>query len=197
MSGTGRQPCSVSNCGRPSRALGYCSAHYQRQLRHGDPTAGRIERGECAAWLEAHRGHSSPGCLEWPYARNSVGYGKVQVPGKSRQAHRFMCELAYGPAPTSRHEAAHSCGNRGCVNPMHLRWATASENQMDRVAHGTSNRGAQHGMAKLSEDQARQIKRLAAAQPHQEIADGFGVSRKTVRDIATGRRWAWLEGSAC
>jgi hypothetical protein len=32
--------CLVADCGKPIRARGYCTAHYGRLLRHGDPTAG-------------------------------------------------------------------------------------------------------------------------------------------------------------
>ena len=191
--------CPITDCDRPVSAKGLCKVHYLRQRRHGDPMAGRIAKGECVAWLERHRGHKGRDCLEWPYSKNSKGYGKVQAPGKSRQAHRYMCELTHGAAPSPDHEAAHNCGNRGCVNPEHLRWATSSQNQMDRVAHGTSNRGGRHGMAKLSDDQARQIKRLTSkgCRTQQSIADAFGVSRATVSDIANGRRWAWLETPQC
>lgn len=58
-------------------------------------------------------------------------------------AHRLMCVFVNGDCPPDKNEAAHSCGNRKCVNPAHLRWATYEENGADKIIHGT-NRGWKH-----------------------------------------------------
>lgn len=39
------QTCSVPDCGKPVRTKGLCDPHYKRQLRHGDPQAGRESAG--------------------------------------------------------------------------------------------------------------------------------------------------------
>jgi DNA-binding GntR family transcriptional regulator len=74
-----------------------------------------------------------------------------------------------------------------------LSWKTPSENQMDRVVHGTSNRGEQHPLAKLTEADVRAIRRLGQKLPSIDIATRFGVTRECVRDILSGLRWGWLE----
>jgi hypothetical protein len=103
-----------------------------------------------------------------------------------------MCRVAHGE-PTDGADAAHSCGNRGCVNPRHLRWASRSENQMDRVVHGTSNRGERCASAKLGEAEAREIKALLrSGATVSGTARAFGVHANTVRDIKYSRTWAWL-----
>ncbi|CAO0835154.1 HNH endonuclease OS=Streptomyces microflavus OX=1919 GN=Smic_80730 PE=4 SV=1 [Streptomyces microflavus] len=50
--------------------------------------------------------------------------------------------------------------NNALVN---LRWGSRSENEGDKVQHGTSNRGAGNGWAKLSDDDVREIRRLIGA----------------------------------
>jgi hypothetical protein len=35
-----RRPCSVGGCENPAVTRGWCNNHYQRWLKHGDPTAG-------------------------------------------------------------------------------------------------------------------------------------------------------------
>ena len=69
--------------------------------------------------------------------RHKKGYPRgVMVGGRRQSAHRAMCELVHGPAPTPKHQAAHSChrGCDGCVLPQHLHWATDAENRAERRA---------------------------------------------------------------
>lgn len=107
-----------------------------------------------------------------------------------------MCILAHGEPHAENLEAAHYCGkgHEGCVNPKHLRWATASENQMDRVAHGTSNRGERQWMAKLTEEKVREIRLLARVMSARRVARMFGITHSHVQDIVAGRRWRHIDG---
>lgn len=188
--------CSVENCGKPAKRRGLCIKHYKRLLRHGDPTAGRTERGSVFAWLMEHITYTGEDCLPWPFSRNDMGYGQYRDPetGKLVRAARFMCEAVNGPPPTQDHQAAHSCGkgNDGCTNPKHLRWATLSENQMDRVEHGTSNRGERQWNSKLKPDDVQLVRKMAKTMSKASIAAQLGVNRITIHDIVTGRTWGWL-----
>jgi hypothetical protein len=139
-------------------------------------------------WLVANRDHRGDDCLLWPFASNCDGYGTFGYQGKLRYAHRFMCELVHGEAPSKKHNAAHSCGNgaKGCVNPRHISWKTASENMHDRTAHGG---GAIGKRGKVPADIARQIKELRGVKSQREIAEMFGVSRSNVGCIQRGKTW--------
>lgn len=149
----------------------------------------KAKDGEPRAFLDALAGHGGSECVLWPFGRFKSGYGCV---GKNGRAHRIMCEIAHGPAPDGA-DAAHSCGNRLCVNPRHLRWASRTENMADAIIHGTTTRGERHGASKLTSDEVRLIfARLDVGETHQSIADSFGVSRNAITDIAKGKNWAWL-----
>ena|ERR1700694_1946906 len=37
--------CSIPTCSRPAKKRGWCSAHYERWRRHGDPLGGASDRG--------------------------------------------------------------------------------------------------------------------------------------------------------
>lgn len=67
------------------------------------------------------------------------------------RAHRVAYELAVGPIPDGM-EIDHSCRNRRCVNPSHLRIATRKQNQ-ENLAPRKHSRSGVRG---VSWDKARQ-----------------------------------------
>ncbi len=186
--------CSIPDCGKKRYAHGLCENHYGRLRRHGDPLGGRTSPGKTLAWLYEHQGYDADSCLIWPFADDGKGYGVTNVDGKQQYAHRIMCALVNGEAPTPDHEVAHSCGrgNLGCVSPKHLRWATRSENHSDKITHGTHSRGERCPTVKITEEDARQILALKGKMMQKDIAAKFGVSLGHVSNIHLGKRWAWL-----
>ena len=136
------------------------------------------------------------GCVFWPFNRNTQGYGLIWIDGRKQPAHRVVCKMRHGSPPTSLHQAAHNCGNGalGCMSPGCVRWATRSENEADKIAHGTSNRGQRSHLSKLSHDQVRSvILKVAERVPYTVIADEFSISAQTVGDIAKGRSWKHID----
>jgi len=63
------------------------------------------------------------------------GYGKLQRNGKTVSAHRLMYETFVGPIMEGLC-IMHTCDNRSCVNPTHLRVGTWADNNRDRAAKG-------------------------------------------------------------
>lgn len=185
--------CSVVDCGNIVLRRGLCSKHFQRFRKHGTTdSVHRSGRGEPMAWLKKHSSYSGDGCLHWPFGTNAFGYG--QIGGCfSILAHRVMCAEAHGMPDDMALQAAHSCGNRICVNPNHLRWDNQSGNEMDKVAHGTHNRGEQHPLSKLTADQVREIRALKGVKDIAEIAVTFGITNSGVKAILNGQTWTWLE----
>lgn len=126
--------CAIEECSRPVRARGWCNMHWRRWRNHGDPLAGRTPNGEAVRFLrEVVLRHSVDECLLWPFGRGKHGYATY---GKNSLAHRWICEKLYGPPPDPSYQVAHKCGIRACVAPAHLRWATPTENEADKLLHG-------------------------------------------------------------
>lgn len=169
-----RDICSVDDCGKPVKARGMCSIHYQRWLRNGDASIVRKPRGRVLPFFMDHVGYQGEDCLEWPFASEPSGYGKVWYEKRNWNVHRLMCYLTYGPAPSRSHVAAHNCGNPACFNPNHLRWATPQQNAADKVLHGTAGRGEKNPMARLTEQAVR-------FNPRSPVSGAAGRSRSALR----------------
>lgn len=188
--------CSVDGCNKPARARGWCDAHYQRYRRFRDPLSARPlrEHGVPANWLRDHAASPQTSCILWPFGRNGEGYGTVDLGAGSVLAHRAMCEMVNGPAPTPQHHAAHSCGNgkNGCVNPNHIRWATAAENEADKIDHGRTNRGERCGTAKLTAEDVHFIRRMRGRATLSELSALFGTTTSNISQIWNRKSWAWL-----
>lgn len=186
--------CSIIDCGKPHLAKGFCKAHYQRLRNHGDPLGGGTSRREAESFYQdVVMLYDGDECLIWPYTRSN-GYGQMWENGKMVTVSRLLCKDINGPAPTPKHEAAHSCGkgHEGCVTKRHLSWKTHSENCEDKIVHDTHNRGERHGRSKLSNPQAREILSLKGQETQKAIAVRYGVSRSTVAMIHNGKNWRWI-----
>lgn len=146
-------------------------------------------------WLKAHVGHCGKACLIWPFGRASEGYAVVPVGNKKvRKAHRVMCELVHGSAPTAKHHAAHQCGkgHLACVHPQHLFWKTPSENGKDQVRHGTARKKGTP-RTKLTAAQVRTIRAMRGKKTQQELAAMFGVKDRAIGRIQLGQRRAGVQ----
>lgn len=147
--------------------------------------------GRTYRWLLAHVDYRDDWCLMWPFGSKLHGYGQMSHLGKRYYAHRFMCELAHGEAPSPLHEAAHSCGrgHEGCVNPRHLSWKTKSENLLDCRQHGTQVRSRFGIAGRINADIAQEIRGLKGIKLQREIAEQFNISESSVSDVWLGRTW--------
>lgn len=70
-----------------------------------------------------------------------------------------------------------------------LSWGTYVENEADKLAHGTTARGENHGMRKLTEDDVREIRSLCGTISDAEIGRRFGISGANVGYIKMRRTW--------
>jgi len=75
-------------------------------------------------------------CWEWTGRIGTHGYGVFTVHHRMQVlAHRYALTVADGPAPVG-HEALHSCDNKRCANPGHLRWGTHAQNMAQAADSG-------------------------------------------------------------
>ena len=191
--------CEVDGCSSRvwQRTMGkfLCVSHAQRFRKYGDPLGSTPRFRRKAKWIEQHVSYSGDDCLKWPFCVSSRGRGTVQFNKKSMSAPRAMCILAHGEPPEESYQASHSCGkgHEGCMNPRHLSWKTAKENEADKLVHGTLRRGTAINTSKLTEDDVRQIRKLIGKVSGVDIANAWGITPTMVSSIKLGNAWAWLE----
>jgi hypothetical protein len=72
------------------------------------------------------------------------GYHRVKVFVKKKmkivRVHRIVLELFKGPQLSDKHHSRHLDGNRSNNHIDNLEWGTHSENENDKLKHGTSKR---------------------------------------------------------
>jgi hypothetical protein len=119
------------------------------------------------------------------------GYGQFRLTWfRDAIAHRWAYRISTGsePGPSL---VLHSCANRACCNPAHLRLGDHAENMRDMVRHGNSQRGELATGVKLTDSKVKSIRRLSAAgASHSELVARFGVSKAAVSLIVNRKRWA-------
>ncbi len=155
-------------------------------------------RGEASTWLAgllANVNFDSK-CILWPFGTARAGYGLIYDARRQTMVyvHRVVCLHFHGHPADGRNEVAHACGNRPCVNPRHLRWASQVENAADKVLHGTNQRpdvrGERNHNAKLTAESVVAIKQaLARGVPQTELARTYDVARQSISQVATGKTW--------
>lgn len=80
------------------------------------------------------------GCWLWQKRLDSAGYARKGILGKRWRLYRYVHQILGNNAPpSSKHTVDHICRNRACINPDHLRWATASEQAINRNKHKRSS----------------------------------------------------------
>lgn len=129
-------------------------------------------------------------CWEWKQSTQSAGYGQIGQPqalkrGLPQLAHRAAYWLTRGEL--SSLPVLHSCDNRRCCNPTHLRQGTYQENMKDKDSRGKQPRGDLQYNSKLCSQDVLRLKENPGLLG--EIQSEKKVSRKALTDVLKGRTW--------
>lgn len=146
---------------------------------------------------------SERGCWEWRgQLVTKSGYGQVWVYPRMRYAHRVAWTITHGD-PGKLH-VCHHCDNPKCINPAHLFVGTARDNALDMVRKGRAKNkphpGTAHKLAKLTDDDVREIRRLYTPSPRKPhpyntkgLAKKYGVAPSLIHRIVCGQSWAHVK----
>jgi hypothetical protein len=147
-------------------------------------------------------------CLVWQGAiGKATGYGYMWVPTGLQETlkrryetvPRVVVFLVTGKIPV---EVMHSCDNRPCIAPWHLKDGTHLENLRDAAMKGRIRHGVDHRDTHLTEQDIHDIRRELAkvVGPDGQVPYGafaalarrYGVVRATIGAIYHRRSWRGL-----
>jgi hypothetical protein len=120
------------------------------------------------------------------------GYRSLVLSTQGRRqsvlVHRLVLMAFVGPPPED-HETRHRNGDRADNVLTNLSWGTSSENEYDKRRHGTDQAGDRNGQAKITEEQAVEIRaRALSGESQRSIAKAVGLSQPQVCRIISGKR---------
>lgn len=131
------------------------------------------------------------GCIEWQ-GRLSEGYGVFWKNGIKYYCHRESWSINNQIIQEGKY-ILHSCDNRKCINPEHLREGTHLDNIEDMVKRKGFVVGEEHGMSTLTKPEVIEIKNLINhGVSNTEIGKMYEVTAQAVSKIKTGKTWGWL-----
>jgi len=135
------------------------------------------------------------GCWNWTASTfKDNGYPQIVdfSSGKrvNRRGNRVAYELFNGPIPSNK-SILHSCHNKLCVNPKHLRIGTHQDNMDDKVNASRQVKGEDVFLSVLTEKQVLEIrsKYIPRKYSHQKLADEYGVHVTTIEKIMHRTSW--------
>lgn len=156
-------------------------------------------KGRVRSWNTAKTKANPTG--EVPYIMrgsfDSSGYRAVKIKvGDDYQqikVHRLVAE-AFLKNPHNKLEVNHKDGNPLNNELDNIEWATSSENTLHSYENGLQKRGEDFYSAKLTENEAIEIINAykIGVFTQRELAEAYGVSISTIKDLLSGRNWAHL-----
>jgi hypothetical protein len=145
--------------------------------------------------------YNNKGCLLWTKLKDTLGYGRKKIDGKTKYVHRTAMEKFLNRKLDTKEFVRHGPFCRtSCFNIEHLKIGTNKQNMFDdRLEAGTLPRGENNSSSfGVTDDLARQIKWSFLNRDHldfktkQKRAEYFGVGIQFIRNIDGNRTYNFI-----
>lgn len=126
---------------------------------------------------------------------NKHGYHYMSLGQEiTKEVHYFIALTFIGPKLPDQ-EVNHKNGLKFDNSYENLEWVTRSKNIQHAFDNNLNHSGSKHGISKLTEENVTEIKKLIAEKKpwsrpfYIDIANQYGVDRKTIQSIAKNKTW--------
>lgn len=202
--------CAIPDCSRSVVARGWCSMHWQRWNKHGDPLIVLPPKGPPPVdpWTRIDTSGGPDACWPWTHRVDDQGYGIFKAEGKQWRAARWMLTQKLGREMPDDEVTRHTCDNPICCNPAHLIPGMPVDNTRDMITRGRHIHGDKHWTRKhperlrgeanpaavLDAERVLEIRRrYAAGELQVPLAAEYGVKQVTISAIVRRKTWTNLE----
>lgn len=197
---------------------GWCGKHYMRWRIYGDPlwcaptspdlpgerwlpvvgwedlyAVSDLARVRSFQW---HGRGLRGGVLKPVLAKNGYLMVMLYQGGRVKRCyvHQLVAEAFIGPCPIGE-QVRHGPNGKGDNRASQLCYGTPGDNGQDRVRDGTSRKGVESPVAKLTDVDVVEIRRRYATggETQDAIARDYGVSAGTVGVIVLGQSWRHVQ----
>lgn len=145
-------------------------------------------------WSKVIKSSLPDGCWLWIGAVQDNGYGRFKFEDKIHLAHRISWLFTYGEWPEPC--CLHKCDVRNCVSTFHLFEGSYSDNNSDCISKGRGERKACKGeashLAKVTEEQVREIRQLSVSRTHVSLGLMFGLTPAVISKIVNRVTWTHI-----
>jgi len=132
------------------------------------------------------------GCMLWIGGKGKQGHGRFEYNNRLGGAHRYSYELHIGEI-TKGMFVCHKCDIPSCVNPEHLFLGSPKDNMIDAKNKGRGNCGRfeNHGSAKLSKEEVKQIRDLYNSNIYSqaELSRLYNIKPPAMGSIVHNKTW--------
>ena len=169
---------------------GYYEASSQGRIRSIDRLVTKRDRHTGKEMVQEYKGR-----VLNPSIQSKKGYVAVHISVNNKKTtlpvhHAIL--FAFVGMPEASQEACHNNGIANDNRPENLRWDTHSNNNKDRIRHGTYATGEKHAMAVLNNKTALNI--YKSNERGRVLAKRIGISETTISKIRLGKIWASVTG---
>ena len=137
---------------------------------------------------------------------NQNGYIGLRLKGSNVKLHRLVCNITSivmnGIDTPDKSHAMHSCDNRGCINPGHLKFGTREDNMLDMTSKGRNIYRTDLSISQIQEIKAipscickprRGFRyKCKCGKSNAAIAKAFNMSGQAIAAIRNGTTFANL-----
>jgi hypothetical protein len=183
--------CIVGDCDKRAIGFGYCSKHYTRVRRYGDPFFPGLKGGRRSKKIDFKEKN---GCfIITSHELNKDGYSEIMIRGRTLKIHRHIYEQCFGEIPRGL-VIRHKCDNPSCINPEHLETGTLQENIADMISRNRQAKGSKKPFSKLRECDVIEIKKmLLDGMTNRSIAKKYQVDESIISEIKNNKAWKHVQ----